>query len=134
MADFEVVGDVLVVPDGTRVSLAVGMDQLDVWLEVPVSAGFRETHALIRDRVMPEAAREYVAALEVTDAVAAIEVVRRWSVALNERLGKCLDLLPSGETTGQPSLPTSGSDSDSEQTERESTSPRRSRSRTRKPS
>jgi len=134
MADFAVVGDALVVPDGTPLSLAVGMDRLDAWLEIPTDADFRAAHATIRDEVMPDAVRGYVEALEGRDGVAAIDAVRRWSLALAERLGKCLASSSSGGTTVEPSHPTSGSDSGSVRTGPGATSPRRSRSRTPKTS
>ncbi|PFG16275.1 hypothetical protein ATK74_0809 [Propionicimonas paludicola] len=121
--DWEVVGDELVVPNGPRLSLAIPLDHLDVWLDMENSAGWRAQHDRIRDQVMSDQAADAIRELERTDSMLAVQAVRRWVWALNERLGKSLDLLLSGGPTEQPSPETSGSDSDSEPTEPASTTP-----------
>ena len=110
-ATFDVVGDELLVThngETLRLSLAQPWERFDRWLELKDN-GWYELHGAIRD-TMPDSARDQVIALQATNALLAVEVVRRWSGALNARLGKCLSLLPSGESIEQPSPPTSGDD------------------------
>ena len=128
--DYTTAGDVLIVPGGARLSLAVPMAVLDVWLEIDEAAlSFRQVHDRLRDEVMPADAREHVVAVEAVDGVLAVEIVRRWSRALGERMGKSLLLSPSGASTEPPSPPTSGSDSDSEPQTPTSSPSRRTRKR-----
>jgi hypothetical protein len=126
-------GDLVVTHDGStfRLSLAVPLEALDVWLAASVEMPWREYHNMLRDQVMPTSAREQVVALEATDAAFAIELVRGWANALNDRLGKALFSAPFGAESAQPSPPTSGSDTASEPTESELPAPTRSPRRTR---
>lgn len=110
-----VAGDFLeVTRDGetVRLSLSVPLDRLSTWLDFDGDMGFWDLHAATRDSVMGEDAAEWVRHLESVDAVDAVQVSRDWSTALGGRLGKVLSLPSSGETTEQPSPPTSGSDSE----------------------
>jgi len=133
----EVVGDELIVVHNqqtVRLSLAVPFERLDVWLAMEVDMPWRKFHNAMRDDVMPESAREQILEIEPRDSVFAVELVRGWANALNDRLGKSLSLPLFGEESVPPSPPTSGSGTDSTPTEPEPPAqPRRSRS-TRKPS
>ena len=133
-ASYEVAGDDLVVTRGTevrRLSLAQPWDRFDRWLELR-NVDWYDLHSQIRD-TMPDSARDQIIALQAVDAVLAVDLVRRWSAALNERLGKCLLLSPSGGSTEPPSPPTSGGDGASDSTGAPTGVPKTS-NRTRKPS
>ena len=132
MADSaEVVGDELVVAhnqETVRLSLAVPLDGLDVWLEVAPDMPWRDFHNVIRDRVMPQEVREQIAAIESRNAAFAVALVRGWANALNDRLGKALSFSPFGEESEPLSPPTSGNDTESTPTALEPTpAPKRSR-------
>ena len=130
---FEVVGGELVAThdDRTvRLSLALPLDRLDQWLEI-TPGGWWEMHQQIRDQIMPDSVREQVQAEETLDAMYAVELVRRWVAALNDRLGKVLSISPYGEVTEHLLQPTSGSDTDSTPTEPAPTTPPKSPRRTR---
>jgi hypothetical protein len=114
MADgYEVVGDELVVPGGHRLPLAVPLPALDAWLDIDESQTFRVVHDAIRDLVMPAAAADYVREVEASDGARAVEITRRWSVAVAGRMGKCLSLSDFGGAAALLSPLTSGSDTDS---------------------
>ena len=140
MADSaEVVGDELVVvhnQETVRLSLAVSLEQADVWLNLDTTAddrmGWREFHSFIRDRIMPESARAVMGEVEANDFVWAVALGRRWVAGLNERLGKALSLSLFGVDIVQPSPPTSGSGTGSVPTGSGSTAGPKPRSRTRK--
>ncbi len=93
-------------------SLLVPIDRLSAWLDLDDSGGFWPLHERIRDEVMDTESRAFVQATEKVDAIAAVEVVRSWSLALRGRLGKALSLSPSGDSIEPLSPPTSGSDSE----------------------
>lgn len=101
----------------SRLSLVVPIDRLGLWLDISSNQGFWEEHQAVRDTVMPEAAAECVREVEKVDAIDAVEITRKWSTALGGRLGKALSQPSSGESTEQPSHPTSGEDSESGSTE-----------------
>lgn len=131
----EVVGGELVAThDGrtVRLSLALPLEKVDLWLEMKPD-GWWEMHQQVRDAIMPSSARDQIMAEEAVDSLWAIELVRRWVAALNDRLGKVLSISPYGSMSALLSQPTSGSDTDSTPTEPEPTvppkSPRRTRSR-----
>lgn len=127
---FEVVGDDLLVTHGTsteRLSLAVPMDRVQIWIDRVDGGVPAENHSIVRDQVMPDAAAAYVREVEQIDGVRAFAIVARWSNALRESLGKALLLPGYTESTEPPSPPTSGNDSGSD-------SPTPSRRRRSKPS
>lgn len=116
----EVAGDDLVVTRDRkkiRLSLSVPLEQLSIWLEIKTDAGFWDTHRIIRDEVLSGDDRVLIEAIEKVDAVDAVQVVEAWSQAISARLGKALSASSSGETTGQSSPATSGSDSELSSTE-----------------
>ena len=109
-------GEMLVAHDGARLPLMISIEALEAWDEAPEQMAWLDRHRLVRDRIMPAVVREYVQAVEVDDALRAVEVVRHWTLALDGRLGKCLSLSPVESSTVPPSPVTSGGDSDSAQT------------------
>lgn len=114
---FEVVGDDLVVTHASgqpvRLSLQLGGEALDRWLTVvDESIGWRDEADRLRFEVMPDYVRSIVDPIHEADAIFAVQVIRQWSKAVNDRLGKALGFSSAGDTAEEPSSPTSENASD----------------------
>lgn len=112
---FEAAGPVFIVSRGQKVigrlSLTLPIERIAAWFTVsdadPMAAFGR-----YREEVMAEADREWVDSIAAEDGVLALAIVREWSDAVGERLGKLRSQGTSGESSAPPSPPTSGEGGD----------------------